>query len=733
MLPQLAPDGGWEEGVNYWGYNADYFMRLIGALDSALGSDFGIMRYKGLDKTVQFAISQESPLGMNNFHDAAFCNIEITPVTWFAKKFQDANAMRYRRFTAEHVNTYRKAYDLIYYDPELAEGAITYPLDWYTRGVEALSSKSSLPDKNGLFFAAQGGKTSCYHSHPDTGAFVFDLLGERWSEDLGMDTYTPTASAEYYYRKRTEGHSTIVINPDETAGQLDNTFSPVIWFDSKDTEWTGILDMTAPYSNNADRVWRGFYVGDNRTSLTIRDEIDLKSAESTVYWFMQTAADVTCTENGTVLTKNGKKLRLRFETNGTDVKIQATKAVVLPTSPSLPEDIEKNAAYNRIAISYTGSGSTYITVKLSAYDAPDKGINMGPLKELMATPEEAAFCIFEEDFDGEAALENGWYTVDAPGFSFYDGTRTVNWENIIPSEAGFYGYENMKYRMYLNEEDIGNSISIGYNPEYDTFDDAGSGSEDPYIVYEIPDTVYPRRDAPIVFQARFRSDAPAGTIAFRLEDTYGNKNYFVRLVQFRDDGNVYCATEATNWSAKFLCNWEKETVYTVTVIFRNGSGNCDIYINDTMVAQQFPLFADDRGVRNLYKVYLYANYTGTVPNAQKLVYFDGIKLYSGTAITGEAYGTLKQNSNGQPPLAEIKLDVVDLEQQIEPALAVAEYDHNGKLLGVMLETVPEKVCGTAVCRYPMTDQGSLLKLFVFASLEQIIPVRPATEMFFRQK
>ena len=68
---------------------------------------------------------------------------------------------------------------------------------------------------------------------------------------------------------------------------------------------------------------------------------------------------------------------------------------------------------------------------------------------------------------------------------------------------------------------------------------------------------------------------------------------------------------------------------------------------------------------------------------------------------------------------------MDLERQTAPALLVAEYDEKGALLDVRMVLGTGAACETLACRYPMINAGNQLKLFVWKSMEQFIPARPA--------
>lgn len=59
----FAPDGQWPEGNQYWDVCASNLAKAVGSLSTAAGTDYGLMKYQGLDKTGYFAAGWTSPLG----------------------------------------------------------------------------------------------------------------------------------------------------------------------------------------------------------------------------------------------------------------------------------------------------------------------------------------------------------------------------------------------------------------------------------------------------------------------------------------------------------------------------------------------------------------------------------------------------------------------------------------------------------------------------------------------
>lgn len=99
------------------------------------------------------------------------------------------------------------------------------PLDHYfDNGLDQWASmRTSWTDDTGLYVAMKAGNHTGHQTHGDldAGDWVFDAMGQRWAGELGSGNYlsdgyfsneTQTSERWLYYRKRTEGQNTIVVD-----------------------------------------------------------------------------------------------------------------------------------------------------------------------------------------------------------------------------------------------------------------------------------------------------------------------------------------------------------------------------------------------------------------------------------------------------------------------------------------------------------------------------------------
>lgn len=369
-LEPFAPDGAYDEGSVYAIYSMEYFARAIPTLQITYGTEFGMLNHSGLDKVGDYLVQVDGPTGANNYHDSSSSHINTFAMTWLGKAYNNTgfNAARLRNI--EKYNQAITPLDLLWYNPNVTSDDIgILPLDAYFAGAEFLSMRSGFNDDS-LFLSAHGGEANVSHSHIDGGSFVLDMMGTRFAGDVGAEGYGKDGyfgdRRFEYYRARAEGHNVIVINPDESAGQSTDCH---IAFDKTDFTGTNpfaILNMINAYEPyGAQSAKRGYMLCDNRNTAVIRDEIVFDNQnENTVYWFMQTQADVSVSGNTVTLTKDGKSVILELISDGSNIEVSYGAAEPLPESNSTVENAA-NPTYKRVYLKTTAAGSVKITAKFS--------------------------------------------------------------------------------------------------------------------------------------------------------------------------------------------------------------------------------------------------------------------------------------------------------------------------------------------------------------------------------
>lgn len=367
----LMPGGGWSEGIGYWSYTWEYLVNAVSSLMTSTGTDYSMLDAQGIKESLNYYISLCGPQGMNNFHDCGETSGYTTNFNYapLAKFFNEPSAFAIRKDYLVKTQVTPGIFDVLFYNFDAdASSYDDMPKAIKTNGVESVSFRSTYDwEAGGMYASAHFGATGGYHSHNDTGTFVYDILGYRWAMDLGMEDYNLTNELgipEWQtYRRRAEGHNICVINPGERYNQVDGKFAQITDFESNEYGGYVIANMDGIYAD-ADTMKTGYYIGDNMRSLTVRNEIDLNK-KSTIYWFMHTQADVAVNENNEVILSQGQEsVKLRFATNAQNAEVSVMDAKPLPTSPN-PEQQNQNAGIRKVAIKLEASGHLDLTVNLA--------------------------------------------------------------------------------------------------------------------------------------------------------------------------------------------------------------------------------------------------------------------------------------------------------------------------------------------------------------------------------
>ncbi|MCX7047495.1 MAG: PA14 domain-containing protein [Candidatus Sumerlaeota bacterium] len=382
-------NGAWYEGPAYWGYSAQYNVRMLAALEGVLGSDFGWLSSKqGMSESGPVPMHMTAPNErMFNFGDSATYERAGPELFWFARRYNRPECAWFQRNFANDADGGPEALDLLWYDPRgtnpNADGVAP---DVYFRGATNPTTPAYDPAELAVFrerwqngratyLAFKGGHTGeSAHTDLDAGSFVLEANGKRWVHDLGADSYSlpgyMNASSSSgtdrwdYFRKRAEGHNTLVVNPDSGPDQKLGQNAPIIfWRSSPDGDGSiGIMNLTPAY-NGASKVWRGFRLLNNRRDLIVQDEIQF-SAAATVWWFMVVDEHITTIAiapdgASATLTQGGERLWCKI-LSGSGAFVQMN-AAPLSTSPD-PAGQNANTVFQKLRIKLTNVTNSTISV-----------------------------------------------------------------------------------------------------------------------------------------------------------------------------------------------------------------------------------------------------------------------------------------------------------------------------------------------------------------------------------
>lgn len=313
-LASYGADGGWVEGPAYWDYATRYTVYFLAALESALGSDNGVVLQPGVPKAGRFRIYVSSPANRTfNYADSADELTEEPAMYWLAKRFTQPVFAWQQQKLVERSN-HPEPLDLVWYQRDAkAPVGPTWPLDSIFSGVQCAFFRGSWEDQTSVYLAVKGGDNKVSHAHLDLGSFVLDAGGIRWALDLGPDDFNLPAYFGRlrwtYYRTRTEAHNTVLIDGENQDIRAEakitrHEFGP-------DLSWVQI-DLSKAYPTRVKQLQRRIGMA-NRQAVLIQDTLQADQPVEAL-WGMLTDAEISVDGQTAELTKEGWTLSAEIRT-----------------------------------------------------------------------------------------------------------------------------------------------------------------------------------------------------------------------------------------------------------------------------------------------------------------------------------------------------------------------------------------------------------------------------------
>jgi len=339
----LAPEGCYPEGPSYWGSVVGY-LYAIDALESALGSDFGLASVKGLKDTAFYRARMDGPSGyLFNYSDAGWGTPYMkrefaSPALWFAKRFgyhdqavKDREEIERRLAEADRTGAVAQlgGFPLV-----MAGWGLKAPAgadlsqdrlapDWYSGGSQPIVVMRSGPSRDAAYVGIKGGKSAASHGHDDMGSFVFDAEGVRWALDLGANPYQPIENMRgtidlwdnwakeptrwKVLRLSNRGHNVVTVGG---RANDNHAFADFPTCDFGADRARAVLDLSATSARVAKRHLRTFTLARATRTLTVEDALEGAKAGERVIWRLFTDAKATVAADGVVLEKEGRVRRL---------------------------------------------------------------------------------------------------------------------------------------------------------------------------------------------------------------------------------------------------------------------------------------------------------------------------------------------------------------------------------------------------------------------------------------
>ncbi len=315
-LTNYAPDGAWGEGPGYWSYATRYTAYGLAAMETALGTDFGLSDIPGLDQAGYFPIHASGPTGLM----FAFADVH-SPVTrrnlpdlfWLAKRYDNPFFARIER----EMIAQRRAtpQDVIWYVPPAAAPPKPELARLFRGPVPVAVFRTGWSNPNAIFLAVKAGYNQVSHAHLDLGQFELDALGVRWVRDLGSDNYNlpnywgrdQDDQRWKYYRLGTSSHSVVNLDGDN---QNVSAVTKISDFLADGKSGFAVMDLTSAYTPKARSARRGVKMVAGQAVL-IQDELDLAKA-CQANWAITTDAKIKTDGPAATLTLKGRTMTARI-------------------------------------------------------------------------------------------------------------------------------------------------------------------------------------------------------------------------------------------------------------------------------------------------------------------------------------------------------------------------------------------------------------------------------------
>ena len=309
-MRSFAPDGGDEEGPEYWNYATKYNVFYLAALQSALGTDFNFKKVEGLADTGRFRIQLVGPLDLTfNYADAEEKLYPAPQMFWYAREFLRAS---YATHESKLADRRPEIFDLLWSSKLRAnQEKVDEPLDTMFRSVDVATFRSAWEDNRAFYIGFKGGNNAATHAHLDLGSFVLDALGVRWALDLGPDSYQlPGYFGKQrwsYYRTRTEGHNTLTIDGEN---QNLTARARLVAFLSTPQRAFAVADLTDGYKPSVSLALRGVALL-GRQHVLVQDELQAPRPVDVV-WNFHTSAKVDLQGSRAVLSQGKVQIQARI-------------------------------------------------------------------------------------------------------------------------------------------------------------------------------------------------------------------------------------------------------------------------------------------------------------------------------------------------------------------------------------------------------------------------------------
>lgn len=330
-----SDEGAYAEGYSYWGYGTGFQIMLIAGLESAFGSDLGLMdNYGKFYRSGHFMQMMNRPTGYCfNYADSGRWATTEHVMAWLALKSGD-NTLLYEELKKIHRYGFTKLDSdrllplFLICGKDLDFGKIEKPTSRFysTGGLTPLYIyRSGWESEDDTYLGIKAGLASSNHAHNDTGSFIFDADGVVWADDIGSQPYLSLESRgiDLWNRWQNSGrydvfrispfsHNIITVNGHKPDVYQYIDFSRV-W--CEDSRKGAEINLKMPYWEDLQAYTRTIALeGEDDSVLVIEEKLQARENPANIRWCMCSMADAELLDSRTIrLSKNGHSRILSLE------------------------------------------------------------------------------------------------------------------------------------------------------------------------------------------------------------------------------------------------------------------------------------------------------------------------------------------------------------------------------------------------------------------------------------
>ncbi|WRT64149.1 uncharacterized protein IL334_001078 [Kwoniella shivajii] len=374
-------DGTWAETANYWYFGTTGAAEMVNALISAYGDDRGLAESNpGFNLTSVFHMYVQGMTSLFNYGDHGPNKYSATAnsLLLWANVFDQP---RYALYQRDHYDA-SEPWSMFWYNPATTGtwwDGLALDKHFDDPDGQWATARSSWSDNSGTYWAMKASKLTGHQTHGDldVGDFVLDAMGQRWAGELGSGQYlsdgyfsseTQDSQRWLYYRKRTEGQNTLLIDNlnqnvnAEPTGNWGSTgtaqgLAPSLNVSTSDTAyfWT---DMTSAY-NGTGGVKRGIRYINGRKQILLQDDV---TTSPTLQWRMHTNATVSTNQATATLTLGGETLVASIVQGPSGAAFSTASPTRSSSDPALPTGTGDAATYDQ---DQSNDGVTVLTIDVA--------------------------------------------------------------------------------------------------------------------------------------------------------------------------------------------------------------------------------------------------------------------------------------------------------------------------------------------------------------------------------